>query len=135
LIAVEEYLDFTPWEGFRFGILDPEQKGKLRRMSIQGRHYQVEVSSSETKLREEEREIVRASGGAVFRQFLYSENEVSFEFKSLRPREVEVRFLKKGKYQLLVDNRLKKIFRADSQKFEVPDGEHSVLIQLLEDED
>ena len=135
LIAVEEYLDFTPWEGFRFGILDPEQKGKLRRLSIQGRHYQVEVSSAETKLSEEEREIVRASGGAVFRQFLYSENEVSFEFKSLKPREVEVRFLKKGKYQLLVDNQLKKIFRANSQKFEVPDGEHSVLIQLLEDED
>jgi len=60
---------------------------------------------------------------------------VSFEFKSLKPREVEVRFLKKGKYQLLVDNQLKKIFRANSQKFEVPDGEHSVLIQLLEDED
>jgi neutral trehalase len=135
LIAVEEYLDFTPWEGFRFGILDPEQKGKLQRMAIQGRHYQVEVSSSETKLKEEEREIVRADGGAVFRQFLYSESEVSFEFKSLEPREVAVRFIKKGKYQLLVDSQLKKIFRADSQKFEVPEGEHSVLIQLLEEED
>ncbi len=135
LIAIEEYLDFTPWDGFRFGILDPEEKGKLSRMAIQGRHYQVEVSSSETKLREEDREIVRASGGAVFRHFLYSENEVSFEFKSLKPREIEVRFLKKGKYQLLVDNQLKKIFKGDSQKFEVPDGEHSVLVQLLEDED
>jgi len=135
LIAVEEYLDFTPWDGFRFGILDPEEKGKLGRMAIQGRHYQVEVSSSETKLREEDREIVRASGGAVFRHFLYSENEVSFEFKSLKPRELEVRFLKKGKYQLLVDNQLKKIFKGDSQKFEVPEGEHAVLVQLLEDED
>ena len=135
LIAVEEYLDFTPWEGFRFGVLDPEEKGKLKRMAIQGRHYEVEVSSSETKLREEDREIVRASGGAVFRQFLYSESEVSFEFKSLEPREVEVRFLRKGKYQLLVDGQLKKVFRADSQEFEVPDGEHSVLIQLLEGED
>jgi hypothetical protein len=135
LIAIEEYLDFTPWEGFRFGILDPERKGKLARMAIQGRHYQVEVSSSETKLKEEDREIVRASGGAVFRHFLYSENEVSFEFKSLKACDVEVRFLKKGKYQLLLDNQLKKIFRDDSQKFEVPDGEHTVLIQLLEDED
>jgi Mannosylglycerate hydrolase MGH1-like glycoside hydrolase domain len=135
LIAVEEYLDFTPWEGFRFGILDPEEEGKLQRMAIQGRHYQLEVSSSTTRLQEEEREIVRADGGAVFRQFLYSESEVSFEFKSLEPREVQIRFLKKGKYQLLIDNQLKKIFRADSQKFEVPEGEHSVLIQLLEEED
>jgi hypothetical protein len=135
LIAIEEYLDFTPWEGFRFGILDPEEKGKLRRLAIQGRHYQVEASSSETKLIEEDREIVRASGGAVFRHFLYSENEVSFEFKSLKPREVRLKFLKKGKYQMLVDNQLKRIFRGDSLRFEVPDGEHSVLVQLLEGED
>jgi neutral trehalase len=135
LMAVEEYLDFTPWEGFRFGILDPEEKGKLSRLAIQGRHYQVEVSDSETILREEDEEIVRADGGAVFRHFLYSENEVSFEIKSLKPREVRVRLLKKGKYQMLVDNQLKEIFRDDSLKFEVPEGEHSVLIQLLEVEE
>jgi len=135
LIAVEEYLDFTPWEGFRFGILDPEEKGKLRRLAIQGRHYQVEVSSSETKLIEEDKEIVRASGGAVFRHFLYSENEVSFEFKSLRPRDLRIRFLKKGKYQMLVDNQLKMVFRGDTLRFQLPDGEHSVLVQLLEAED
>ncbi|MFZ2055432.1 MAG: trehalase family glycosidase [Candidatus Aminicenantales bacterium] len=135
LIALEEYLDFTPWEGFRFGILDPEQKGKLSRVSIQGRHYEVAVSRSETKLKEEDKEIIKTNGAAVFRHFLYSENEVSFEIKSLKPREVKVRFLKKGKYQLLLDNQINKIFKGDSQKFEVPEGEHAVLIQLLEDQD
>jgi hypothetical protein len=135
LIALEEYLDFTPWEGFRFGVLDPEQKGKLSRLSIQGRHYEVEVSRSATKLKEEDKEIIKTNGAAVFRHFLYSENEVSFEIKSLEPREVEVRFLKKGKYQLLLDNQINTIFKGDSQKFDVPGGEHTVLIQLLEDED
>ena len=135
LIAVEEYLDFTPWEGFRFGVLDPEREGKLHRVAIQGRHYEVDVSSSATKLMEEERVIIRADGGAVFRHFLYSETEVSFEFKSLKPREVEVRFLTKGKYQLVLDNLLKTVFRGDSYKFDLPEGEHSVLIQRLEAED
>ncbi len=135
LIALEEYLDFTPWEGFRFGILDPEQKGKLSRISIQGRHYEVEVSRSATKLKEEDKEIIKTNGAAVFRHFLYSENEVSFEIKCLKAREVEVRFLKKGKYQLLLDNQINTIFRGNSQKFEVPEGDHAVLIQLLEDED
>ncbi len=134
LIALEEYLDFTPWEGFRFGILDPEKKGKLSRISIQGRHYEVNVSRSETKLREEDKDIIKANGAAVFRRFLYSENEVSFEIKSLKPREVEVRFLKKGKYQLLLDNKISRVFEDDSQKFGVPEGEHTVLIQLLEDQ-
>jgi hypothetical protein len=135
LIAIEEYLDFTPWDGFRFGILNPEEKGKIERLSIQGRHYQVEVSASRVRLFEEKGEILSVDGGAVFRHFLYSENEVSFEVKTLKPREIEVRFLKKGKYQLLLDNQLKKIFRGDSQTFEVPEGDHSVLCQLLEEQD
>ncbi|MDH7511622.1 MAG: trehalase family glycosidase [Clostridiales bacterium] len=132
LIALEEYIDFTPWEGFRFGMLKPEKKGKLVRLAIQGRHYQVEVSNSKIKLIEEEREILKANGGAVFRHFLYSENEVSFEIKTLKAREVEIHFLKKGKYQLLVDNELKRVFTGRSEKIIIPEGDHTVLIQLLE---
>ncbi len=135
LIGIEEYLDFTPWEGFRFGILSPEKKGKLERLAIQGRHYQVEVSRSSTKLIEEGKDILKADGGAVFRHFLYSGNEVSFEIKSLKNREIDIDFLKKGKYQLLIDNRLKKVFKGQSHKFEVPEGDHTVLIQLLEEQD
>jgi hypothetical protein len=133
LIALEEYLDFTPWEGFRFGMLEPERKGKLSRLSIQGRHYQVEVSSSRIKLIEEEKEIVRSNGGVVFRHFLYSENEVSFELKALESRKIKINFLKYGKYQFLLDNQIKRIFEGDSLSFEVPEGEHTVLIQFLEE--
>ncbi len=135
LIGIEEYLDFTPWEGFRFGILSPDRKGKLERLAIQGRHYKVEVSRSSTKLIEEDRDILKADGGAVFRRFLYSENEVSFEIKSLKKRKIAVNFLKKGKYQLLLDNQIKKIFKGKAHKFEVPEGDHTVLIQLLEEQD
>jgi hypothetical protein len=133
LIGVEEYLDFTPWEGFRFGMLEPEENGKLSRLSIQGRHYQVEVRPSRIRLIEEEKEIVRVNGGAVFRHFLYSENEVSFEFKALKSRDIEINFLKNGKYQFLLDNQTKNVFEGDSFSFEVPEGEHTVLIQLLEE--
>jgi hypothetical protein len=133
LIALEEYLDFSPWDGFRFGMLEPEKKGKLSRLSIQGRHYQVEVSSSKIKLTEEENEIVRSNGGAVFRHFLYSESEVSFELKALEPRKIKINFLKYGKYQFLLDNKIKRVFVDDSFGFEVPEGEHTVLIQFLEE--
>ncbi len=133
LIGLEEYLDFTPWEGFRFGMLEPEGKGKVSRLAIQGRHYQVEAGPSRIKLIENEKEIVRADGGAVFRHFLYSENEASFEFKSLKLRKVRINFLKHGKYQFLLDNQVKQVFVGDSFSFEVPEGEHTVLIQLLEE--
>jgi len=132
LIAVEEYLDFNPWEGFRFGMIKPDEGGKLSRVSIQGRHYEVKVSSGEIMLKEEEKEIFKVDGGAVIRHFLYSESETSFDIRTLEKRDVEIRFLKKGKYQFFLDNQPKRIFKGKSVKFEVPEGNHSVLILLLE---
>jgi hypothetical protein len=84
------------------------------------------------RLLEDDREIFAADGGAVVRHFLYSENEVSFEIASLRPREISLRFLREGKYQLLVDNAPREVFRGDSFRLDVPAGTHSVLFQLLE---
>jgi hypothetical protein len=135
LIGVEEYLDFTPWDGFRFGMINPEERGRLSRLFIQGRHYDVEVSRSEIKLRQEGREILKANGGAVFRHFLYSENEVSFEVNTLEERQVEVRFLTKGKFELWLDNVPVKVFKGNSVKIKIPKEEHSVTIILLEKQD
>jgi glycogen debranching enzyme len=132
LIALEEYLDFTPWDGFRFGMLKPDGSGTLSRLSIQGRQYEVKVSNSSTVLREEGEDIVAADGGAVFRHFLYTESQVSFEIKALKKRTIRLHFLRKGKYELLIDGREVDVFRGDSWKFEVPEGDHSVLFQLLE---
>jgi hypothetical protein len=133
LIAVEECLDFTPAEGFRFGILKPEAKARLSRVLIQGRHYEVEASNSETLLREEGETILAIDRGAVVRRFLYSEGEVSFDISTLRKCAVRLRLLKKGKYQLLIDGGAVDVFSARSRKFTVPEGSHTVLIQLLED--
>jgi hypothetical protein len=133
LIAVEECLDFTPQEGFRFGILKPESKARLSRVLIQGRHYEVEASNSGTVLSEEGETIIAVDGGAVVRRFLYSEAEVSFDINSLKRRQIKLRLLKRGKYQILIDGRAVDIFSSNARKFAVPEGDHSVLIQLLED--
>jgi hypothetical protein len=132
LLAVEEYLDFSPWEGFRFGMISPDDEGTISRVSIQGRHYDVSVARKEIILREEGRPIVELDGGAVVRHFLYAENEVSFEIKSMTERRVRIEFLRKGKYQLLIDNAPKRVFSGIKIKFDVPEGNHSVLLQLLE---
>lgn len=135
LIALEEYTDFNPWEGFRFGMIKPDEHGKLSRISIQGRHYEVNISSGKIQLKEEDKDVFRADGGAVIRNFLYSESATSFEIRSLEKREIKIQFLKKGKYQLFIDNQLERIFKGRSVKFEVPKGKHSVLILLLERSD
>ncbi len=132
LIAVEEYLDITPWDGFRFGMIAPERRGRLSRISIQGRHYDLEISRKKMSLLEEGKTILEASGGAVFRHFIYSENEISFDFKSLKTRKIKIRFLAKGKYQLLVDGLDKGTIAGKQITLKIPAGEHSVLILLLE---
>lgn len=73
-------------------------------------------------------------GGAVVRHFLYSESEVSFDITSLEPREIGLSFLKKAKCQFLLDNQEKKVFRGRSFTFQVPEGKHSVLLLLLEEQ-
>ena len=132
LIALEEYMDFTPWDGFRFGMIQPERRGKLSRLFIQGRHYDIEVSRKRVKLREEGRVILEANKAAVFRRFLYSESEVAFDVTTLKRMEIKINFLTKGRYQIEVDNQPAEIFEGRSTKFKIPVGEHIVLILLLE---
>lgn len=132
LMALEEYIDITPWEGFRFGILQPEKGGEVRGVSIQGRQYDVKVSPGLVLLKEEGREIVRSKGSAVFRRFLYNEQEVSFDIMSLAPRKLRIRFLSRGKYQYFLDERLTQVFDGSDAEFRVPEGEHKVSIILVE---
>ncbi len=132
LIALEEYMDFTPWDGFRFGMIQPEKSGKLSRLYIQGRHYDVEVAPNKVKLKEEGRMILEVNKAAVFRRFLYSEGEVAFSIKTLKRAEIKVNLLAKGRYQIEIDNQPAEIFEGKSKKFKIPEGEHDVLILLLE---
>jgi hypothetical protein len=132
LIALEEYMDFTPWDGFRFGMIHPEKRGKLSRLFIQGRHYDIEVSPKKVKLREEGRVILETNKAAVFRRFLYSESEVAFDVKTLKKSEIKINLLAKGRYQIEVDNQPAEIFVGKSTKFKISEGEHRVLILLLE---
>ena len=132
LMALEEYIDITPWEGFRFGILQPEKGGEVKAVSIQGRQYDIKVSPGQVLLKEEGREIVRSKGSAVFRRFLYNEQEVSFDVLSLAPRKIRIRFLSRGKYQYFLDDQLTQVFDGADAEFRVPEGAHKVSIILVE---
>jgi hypothetical protein len=92
----------------------------------------VRASSGEIRLKEEGREIVRGKGGMVLRRFLYNEQLVSFDIMTLARRKIRIRFLNKGKYTYFLDDQLKEIFNGDSVDIEVPEGEHEVLIMLVE---
>jgi hypothetical protein len=113
-------------------MIKPEKRGRLSRIFILGRHYDIEISPSKVKLKEEGRDILEANESAIFRRFLYSEGAVSFDVKSLKNMEIRINFISKGKYQLEVDNQSVEIFKGRSRKIRVPEGEHNIVILLLE---
>lgn len=132
LMGVEEYLDVTPWDGFRFGQLNPESKGVLRRLSVLDRHYEVEMSSKRIKLNEEGRELLNSNGPAVFRHFLYTAREISFEVKSLKKRKISVNLGNRKKGQIFINGREAGKFDGKRVVAEVPEGEHRVVIIISE---
>lgn len=132
LIGLEEYLDVTPWDGFRFGQLKPEQKGKLKRMSILGRHYEVEMSSSRIKLIEEGKELLRTDAPAVFRHFLYTPREIAFEIKSLKKNRVYINLGARRKGQILFNGKEAGKFEGKRVEVQVPEGEQAVVIIISE---
>ncbi|MDI6698106.1 MAG: trehalase family glycosidase [Candidatus Saccharicenans sp.] len=128
LIGLEEYLDVTPWEGFRFGQLKPERKGILKRVSILGRHYEVELSPSRVRLIEEGRELLKTDRPAIFRHFLYSPREISFEVKSLNKNTIKLSLGTRKKGQILINGKEAGQFDGRQVEVRVPEGEQSVVI-------
>lgn len=125
---MEEYLDITPWDGFRFGQLKPETKGLLKRMSILGRHYEVELSPSRVKLIEEGRELLRTDSPAVFRHFLYTPREISFEVKSLKKNTISLNLGTRKKGQILINGKEAGQFEGRQVEVRVPEGEQAVVV-------
>jgi hypothetical protein len=115
--------------------MNPKKKGTLSRISIQGRHYELKMSSRGIKLKEEGKEIIKTNGGAIFRRFLYSEPEVSFDISTFEKRKITISFLNKGKYELMVNDQTIEIFSAKSKKIKIPKGKTKILILLLKKEE
>lgn len=128
LIGVEEYLDITPWDGFRFGQLKPETKGLLKRMAILGRHYEVEISPSRVRLIEEGKELLRTDSPAIFRHFLYTPREISFEVKSLKKNTIRLNLGSRKKGQILLNGKEAGHFDSRQVEVRVPEGEQAVVI-------
>jgi putative isomerase len=50
LIAMEQYIDENPWDGLRFGALNPSESGELRNISWNDHSYDVVVGPKATSL-------------------------------------------------------------------------------------
>ncbi len=137
LIPLEQFIDVNPWDGLRFGALDPPSNGSLHRVPLDGHTYDVTIAPNETTLVRDGKSVFHADAGVVVRNYLFSPNNLSFrisasrastvilsEFKSVAPLPFPLSVTIDGQ----VIRKLK--FVSGSPVLSLPAGEHSIAAAL-----
>ena len=130
LIPLEQYIDMNPWEGLRFGALDPPAQGEFHR-AVWGHHtYDVTVGPRRTALERDGRERFSADAGVVVRNYMASETKLTFNINASRPVAVDTGEFETGEFHLQIDGRTAENLPVvqGHGRFLVPAGEHDIEI-------
>src|SRR5262249_17882639 len=84
-IALEQYADNNPWEGLRFGALQPPSSGTFHGVKWQGRSYDVTIGPDKTSLSRDGQVRFVADAGVVVRDYAVEPSRVSFRLNSVKP--------------------------------------------------
>lgn len=103
LIPLEQYIDVNPWEGLRFGALNPPGQGEFRRSVWENHTYDVTVGPAKTALARGGRARFEANAGVVVRNYQTSSSQLTFSIKAERPVNVTTREFDSGDFDLKID--------------------------------
>ena len=128
LIPLEQYIDMNPWEGLRFGALDPPAQGDFRRALWEKHTYDVAMGPNHTALARDGRECFEANAGVVVRNYQPSAAQLTFSLKAARPVVLVTREFEGGELNLIIDGKpAGKIgVQQGRGSFQLPAGEHNV---------
>jgi hypothetical protein len=128
LIPLEQYIDVNPWEGLRFGALDPPAQGDFRRAVWENHTYDITFGPKRTVLVRDGRERFVADAGVVVRNYQTSASQLSFSLKTERPVAVVTREFEDGELSLKIDGKPagKVPVQQGRASFQLPAGEHTV---------
>jgi hypothetical protein len=128
LVPLEQYIDLNPWEGLRFGALDPPAQGNFRR-EVWGNHsYDITVGPNKTALVRDGQERFEANAGVVVRNYQISASQLTFSLKAGRPVVAVTREFEGGELNLQVDGNAAGKVRVQQAgaSFQLTAGEHNV---------
>lgn len=128
LIPLEQYIDVNPWDGLRFGALDPPSAGEFRR-ALWGNHsYDVRMSPDKTILTRDGHERFAANAGVVVRNYKVSASQVAFTLNADRAVDLVVGELEDGEWKLALDGKAAGSVRVRQGRgsLRLPAGNHSV---------
>jgi putative isomerase len=128
LIALEQYADVNPWEGLRFGALNPATSGELRSVRWEGYIYDVTIGPDKTALSRDGKVHFEANAGVVVREYQEEPSHLSFRVKSDKPVQLLTRAFESGEFNLKIDGKPagNVAVRQGFGKWNMPLGEHLV---------
>lgn len=128
LAGVEQYIDENPWEGLRFGALDPPSKGELRRARWANDVYDVVIGPKQTELSRDGKLCFQADAGVVVRDYEKNVENLSFSVDAEQPTHVTTREFSSGRLRLSLDGKAVGDVRVRDQSatFAIPAGDHSI---------
>lgn len=128
LIAMEQFIDENPWDGLRFGALQPPRQGQLLGVLWKGHRYDVTIGPALTSARRDGQTRFNANAGVVVRNYEIAPDVLSFSIKTARTTRIETMETKSSAVSLTVDGGSARQLpvRNGVVTFMVPPGSHSI---------
>jgi len=128
LIPTEQYIDETPWDGLRFGSLNPPENGELSNISWNHHGYDIAIGPNHTAMTRDRDVRFEATAGVVVRHYTLDSRGLSFAVKTARAVTITTRERPSGTFSLKVDDQPGKTVEVQhgGVSFTVPAGEHLV---------
>jgi hypothetical protein len=128
LIPIEQYMDETPWDGVRFGALDPRGSGELSNVMWNGHRYDIAIGPDRLAIKRDGELRLEATAGIVVRNYSFDPDRLAFTEKSTKPVSIATRERASGELCLTVDQGTCQVLTVQqgSVLFTVPAGEHNI---------
>jgi hypothetical protein len=128
LAPLEQYIDVTPWDGLRFGALNPQEQGQFRHVVWDNHNYDATIGPNLTALARDGHERFEAGAGVVVRNYRASETKLAFSINAPRPVSAITQEFESGVLQLKIDGKASGDVRVEQGRgsFQISTGKHEV---------
>jgi hypothetical protein len=128
LIPMEQFIDENPWDGLRFGALQPPGPARLVDVMWKGHRYDVTIGPTLTSVERDGATRFKANAGVVVRNYSVKPDSLSFSIKTARDTRVSTMEARSGSVSLLIDGGAARHvpLQNGAVVFTVPPGRHSI---------
>ena len=103
LLGMEQFIDENPWDGLRFGALQPPLQGQLLGVMWKQHRYDVTIGPALTSVTRDGEPRFDADAGVVVRNYRLTPDGLSFSLKTARATRVRTMETKSVAVSLVVD--------------------------------